>query len=82
MTYGSAVWYAPKELKEVSKSMENRLSIVQNKCLRLVSGGYKATPIQALEAEALVPPHIITSHAASGEITISYAEYRASKVYC
>lgn len=54
MTYGSAVWHAPKELKKTSKSMENRLSVVQNKCLRLVLGGYKATPIQALEAEAFV----------------------------
>lgn len=40
--------------------MENGLSIVQNKCLRLVSGGNKATPIQALEAETFVPP--ISSH--------------------
>lgn len=60
MTYGSAVWHAAKELKKLSKSMENRLAVVLNKCLRLVSGGYKATPIRALEAETICPP--ISSH--------------------
>lgn len=79
MTYGSLVWHAPKELKGLSKSAENRLAVVQNKCLRLISGGYKATPVQALEAETFVPP--ISSHAASSEITISHAECRAGKIH-
>ena len=61
MTYGSTVWHAPRELKGFSKSAENRLSVVQNECLRLISGGYKATPIQALGAETLFPLYHHTS---------------------
>ena len=60
MTYGSTVWHAPKKLKGFSKSAEDRLAIVQNKCLQLISGRYKATPIQALKAEMFIPP--ISSH--------------------
>lgn len=56
MTYWSAVWRAPAELKDSPKTIESRLSVVQKKCLRMVSGAHKATPIQALEAETYVFP--------------------------
>ena len=56
MTYGSAVWHAPPELKGLPRVVENKLSVIQNRCLRIVSGAYKATPIKALEAETVVAP--------------------------
>lgn len=54
MSYGPAVWHAPKELKGTPDSVENKLSVAQNKCLQIVSGIYKATPINALEVETYV----------------------------
>lgn len=55
MTYCSAVWHAPAELKGLpKKTVEKKLSVVQNKCLRMVSGAYKATHLQALGAETYV----------------------------
>ena len=32
------------------------LAIIQNDCLRIVLGAYKATPVQVLEAEAVISP--------------------------
>ena len=54
MNYGPAVWHAPKELKAMPDSVENKLSVVQNKCLQMVSDIYKATSIKALEVETYV----------------------------
>lgn len=53
MTYGSALWHAPTGIKG---DVTNKLAVVQNKCLRLVAGAYKATPIDVLHAETIVPP--------------------------
>lgn len=32
------------------------MAVIQNRCLRVVSGGYKGTPIEVLHAETMVPP--------------------------
>lgn len=55
LTFGSAIWHTPTELKG-PKSIGNKLSIIQNRCLRTIAGAYKATPIAVLEAETLTPP--------------------------
>lgn len=34
----------------------NKLSVLQNKCLRCVSGAYRATPVSVLEAETHIAP--------------------------
>lgn len=56
ITYGSAVWYSPPGAKEIRKGSEDKLAVIQKKCLRVVAGAYRATPIEVLHAEAMVPP--------------------------
>ena len=55
MTYGSAVWHTPKEIKK-NKATMSKLSVMQNKCLRTVAGAFKATPVEVLEAETFIAP--------------------------
>lgn len=54
MTYGSPVWHTPKNIKKSSST--EKLAVLQNKCLRTISGAFKATPIPVLEAETFIPP--------------------------
>ena len=54
MTYGSSVWHTPSELKDTSKSLINKMSIMQNKCLRVISGAYRATSVRVLKAETQI----------------------------
>jgi hypothetical protein len=52
LAYAAPNWHDIRnELKELSKI----LTPVQNKCLRIVSGAYKATPTRYLESEIAVP---------------------------
>ena len=55
MTYGSTVWHMPKEVKK-SKTSTSKLSVMQNNCLRIITGAFKATPIPVLEAETYIAP--------------------------
>jgi hypothetical protein len=62
LAYGSAVWHAPPtsepraRQKSAPKGVAAKLAGVQNKCLRVIAGAYKATPVAALEAETYTPP--------------------------
>lgn len=56
MTYGSAAWHLPAEVGKTSRTIESKMAVLQNKCLRTVSGAFKATPIKALDAETPVAP--------------------------
>jgi hypothetical protein len=57
IAYGAAVWHTPiKGPKEVAQGMAAKLERIQNKCLRVVAGAYKATPIRSLEVETFTPP--------------------------
>jgi hypothetical protein len=62
LTYGSAVWHLPPSLEQetptgrAARGVAAKLTGVQNKCLRVVSGAYKATPVAALETETYTPP--------------------------
>jgi hypothetical protein len=52
--YAAPSWHdIGDELKEFSKT----LTPVKNKCLRIVSGAYKAIPTRYLESEMAVPPY-------------------------
>lgn len=53
LAYGAAAWHTPST-KALGPSRE--FAAVQNRCLRRVSGAYKATPIRMLETEAAVAP--------------------------
>ena len=56
MTYGSIAWHTPGDLMKTKKRVCTKMAVTQNKCLRIVSGAYRATPIKALEVETAVPP--------------------------
>lgn len=56
ITYGSAVWHAPTGIEDAGKDVTSKLAVVQNRCLRVIVGVYKATPIDVLHAETMMPP--------------------------
>ena len=52
MAYGASAWFEHAKPSVLTEKLKR----VQSRCLRLVSGAYKATPIHILEAELFVPP--------------------------
>src|SRR6187402_1977695 len=54
LAYGAGVWHTPG--KDAARGLAAKLQPIQNKCLRVVAGAYKATPIRALETETHTPP--------------------------
>ena len=56
LTYGCNVWYTPKGLPGHRKGTANRLQAIQGRCLRAITGAYKATATEALEIETFTPP--------------------------
>jgi len=55
LAYGAASWHIPSKDGK-ARGLAKTLGPLQNKCLRTVTGAYKATPTQALETEAFIPP--------------------------
>jgi hypothetical protein len=51
MMYGARIW-GSQDGKAVKASVMQPMKMVQNKCLRRITGGYKRTPMAALEREA------------------------------
>ncbi|RKF79934.1 hypothetical protein GcM3_050030 [Golovinomyces cichoracearum] len=56
MLYGSQISGFRNDGGIMSNNMVNKFSVVQNKCLRKITGGYKRTPISLLERKADVVP--------------------------
>jgi hypothetical protein len=58
LVYGAAIWHTPAKdpRKAKAKGLAAKLQPIQNKCLQVVTGAYRATPTQTLETEAYVPP--------------------------
>jgi hypothetical protein len=54
LAYGAGVWHTPG--RDSARGLAAKLLPIQNKCLRVVAGAYKATPIRALETETYTPP--------------------------
>ena len=54
--YKFAIWHSFLEAGGKLKSAENKLFVVQNRCLRKIAGAYKATLIQSLEAKTHISP--------------------------
>jgi hypothetical protein len=48
MTYAAQVWYSPKGTGIKARVKLKSLERIQNKCLRIITGAYKATAIQDL----------------------------------
>jgi hypothetical protein len=55
LAYGAGIWHIPGKSNS-AKGLAAKLQPVQNKCLRVVAGAYKATPVRALETETHTPP--------------------------
>jgi hypothetical protein len=56
MAYAALAWHQPASSRGQGLAMTRAFQKVQNKCLRSVTGGFKATPIRSLETLAHVPP--------------------------
>ena len=56
MTYGALAWHQPRGLAGINQGPNRTLAPYQNRCLRVITGAYRATPASTLEAEAYVPP--------------------------
>lgn len=56
IAYGAPIWHTPGNAKQGLKGHIKKLQTVQNKCLQIISGAYKATPTLNLEVETFVPP--------------------------
>jgi hypothetical protein len=59
LAYGAAIWHTSikdPNKKAKAKGLAAKLQPIQNKCLQIVTGAYRATPTQTLETEAYVPP--------------------------
>jgi hypothetical protein len=56
LLYGCSAWYAPKDTPEYRKGVARKLQAIQGRCLRAISGAYKATATEALEIETYIPP--------------------------
>lgn len=54
--YGLMVWYTPAEIKNARKDIAEKLDVIQNRCLKIVASVYKATSIEVLQVETIVPP--------------------------
>jgi hypothetical protein len=55
MMYAAPTWVSGAGTP-AARSRLKPLNTIQNKCLRRITGGYKRTPIAALEREAGIPP--------------------------
>lgn len=56
MSYAAGVWHTPALAGQRPKGIAAKLVTDQNRCLRAVTGAYKAVPTPDLETEAYVPP--------------------------
>ena len=54
LAYSAGVWHTPGTGS--ARGLAAKLQPIQNKCLRVVAGAYKATPVRALETETHTPP--------------------------
>lgn len=60
MTYGAVVWHSPKGTRTKGLGPAAKLTTLQNKSLRSITGAYRATNVKVLEAESgLIPLDIV-----------------------
>lgn len=56
ITFAAPIWHNPQELSQPNKPLVKKLAVLQNDCLRKITGAYKATSIPILEAESMTAP--------------------------
>jgi hypothetical protein len=52
LAYAALNWH---EIRKGLKKLSKTLILIQNKCLRIISGAYKAIPARYLESEIAIP---------------------------
>jgi len=78
----AAFWHSPSPSSRTRpKGVAVKLQTIQSKCLRTITGAYRATPVRTLETETFIPPldlyldgrveayHNRTRHSRTKEIT-------------
>lgn len=56
INYGSTVWHSPAGTKDAKKDTVGKFAVIQNKCLRVIAGAFRAIPVEVLHAETMMPP--------------------------
>jgi hypothetical protein len=57
MTYGALAWHQPTaDSRRLTGGITPKLGIIQNKCLRIIAGAFRATPTRSLETLTFTPP--------------------------
>lgn len=56
MVYGASIFHKPTEKGGKPQGPVRSLAGWQSKCLRVVTGAFRATPLRMVETEALIPP--------------------------
>ena len=56
LTYGVARWKEPAEKGNKQNQLISCLGKIQNKCLRVITGAHRATPVEMLHNEAQILP--------------------------
>jgi hypothetical protein len=56
LSYGASAWHTPTPLGGTPRGLARSFHTIQTRCLRVVTGAYKATPTRNVESEAWVPP--------------------------
>lgn len=69
MAYACHIWHQPTLPQECPCGPGVKLELIQRQCLCIISGGFRATPIHALETNTNVPPLDLT-------LTVRTAAYR------
>ena len=55
ITYGASAFHTPSKNNK-PRGIARNLASAQSRCLRVVAGAYRATPVRSLETETYVPP--------------------------
>lgn len=56
ITFGSSIWHSPCGAPDSIKKTDKLLNDIQRECLRVVSGGFRATPQPIIEVETHMMP--------------------------
>src|SRR5271155_5035813 len=54
--YGCNAWYCPSDTPGHRKGVAAKLQAIQGRCLRTITGAYRATSTEALEIETFTAP--------------------------
>lgn len=79
ITYGASVWHTPREVKGHRMKVSKKLQTLQGKCLRTITGAYKATSTEALEVETHIQPLDLHTETLAAKATIRVRTSKAIK---